>query len=76
VTTSSPPARQAAGASRSPGRTRLVPVRGVVDGGPSGRRAERGQGVALGGEVLGVGGDAGVADPQSSARRQRRRRAW
>jgi hypothetical protein len=34
---------------------------------------ERGQGVAVDGGVLGVGGDAGVADPQSARRRGRPR---
>ena len=40
----------------------------MVDVDPLGRDAERGEGVALSGEVLGVGGAAGVADQQSGHR--------
>jgi hypothetical protein len=61
-TTRTSPARRAAIASRmpgraGPGRSRLVPVRPWSDVDPLGRDVERGQGVALGGEVLIVGGD-------------------
>lgn len=40
----------------------------VVNVDPLGRYAEGCQGVTLGGEVLGVGGDPGVADQQSAHR--------
>ena len=43
------PARQAAGAWRSPGRSRLVPVKTLADVGPLGADAERGEGISLGG---------------------------
>jgi hypothetical protein len=63
VTTSWSPARHAASASARPGRAAGA-REAVVDVYAVGFDAEGSQGVALGGEVLGVGGDAGVADQE------------
>jgi hypothetical protein len=65
VTTSSSPARHAASACRSPRRSRRGAGEAVVDVDALGLNAARPEGVALGGEVLRIGEDAGVVDLQS-----------
>jgi hypothetical protein len=69
-TTRVSPGWTAARAWSSPGRLRVGADEAVVEVDPLGVDAELQEGLVLGGEVLFVGGAAGVADPDSGHDRQ------